>query len=87
MNGFDVQNKNKGDKNMYSIHFYEGKTYVLNKASRIIPSVDENVRIKGRNGKVINVQDMGENRYFVFVEFEKIVDNSKLAMNNLKKKK
>ncbi len=87
MNGFDVQNTNKGDKNMYSIHFYESKTYLLNKASRIIPSVNENVRIKGRNGKVINVQEMGENRYFVFVEFEIIVDKSKLAMNNLKKKK
>ena len=72
---------------MYSIHFYESKTYVLNKASRIIPSVNENVRIKGRNGKVTNVQEMGENRYFVFVEFEKIVDKSIPAMNNLKKKK
>ncbi|MBO0589256.1 hypothetical protein [Sporosarcina sp. E16_8] len=72
---------------MYSIHFYEGKTYLLNKASRIIPSVNENVRIKGRNGKVNNVQEMGENRYFVLVEFEKIVDKSIPAMNNLKKKK
>lgn len=72
---------------MYSIHFYEGKTYVLNKASRIIPSVNENVRIKGRNGIVMNVQEMGENRYFVFVEFEKIVDKSKLATIDMKKKK
>lgn len=72
---------------MYSIHFYEGKTYVLNKASRIIPSVNENVRIKGRNGIVMNVQEMGENRYFVFVEFKKIVDKSKLATIDMKKKK
>ena len=36
---------------MYSIHYYEGNTYILNIASRIIPSVNENVRIKGRNGK------------------------------------
>ena len=72
---------------MYSIQFYEGKTYVLNKASRIIPSVNENVRIKGRNGIVMNVQEMGENRYFVFVEFKKIVDKSKLATIDMKKKK
>ncbi|NYF24379.1 hypothetical protein [Sporosarcina sp. JAI121] len=72
---------------MYSIHFYEGNTYVLNKASRIIPSVNENVRIKGRNGIVITVQEMGENRYFVFVEFEKIVDKSKMATIDLKKRK
>ena len=69
---------------MYSIHYYEGNTYILNIASRIIPSVNENVRIKGRNGKVIKVQEMAENRHFVFVEFEKLVDKRKL---DLKKKK
>jgi len=72
---------------MYSIHFYEGKTYLLNKASRVIPSVNENVRIKGRNGIVINVQEMGENKYFVYVEFEKKVDKSKLPTIGMKKKK
>lgn len=72
---------------MYSIHYYEGKTYVLNKASRIIPTVNENVRIKGRNGKVIKVERIGETKYFVFVEFEKIVDKSKLAAYDMKKKK
>ncbi len=87
MNGFYVKNISKGDKNMYSIHYYEGKTYVLNKASRIIPNVNENVRIKGRNGKIINVEKMGETKYFVFVEFEKIGDKSKLASYDTKKKK
>ncbi|MCG7345968.1 hypothetical protein MHZ92_17790 [Sporosarcina sp. ACRSL] len=87
MNGFDVQNTDKGDKNMYSIHFYENNTYVLNQALRIIPTVDENVRIKGRNGKVVNVQEMGDNTYFVFVEFEKIVVKNKTAPNDLKRKK
>jgi hypothetical protein len=69
---------------MYSIHFYEGNTYILNIASRIIPSVNEKVRIKGRNGIVIKVQEMEENRHFIFVEFEKIVEKSKL---DLKKRK
>jgi hypothetical protein len=75
----------KGDKNMYSIHFYEDNTYLLNKASRIMPSVNENVRIKGRNGIVIKVQEMGENKHFVFVEFEKLVDKSKPALKKRKK--
>ncbi len=70
MNGFEVQTMNKGDNNMYSIHFHEGKTYLRKKASRIILSVNEIVRINGRNGKVINVQEMLENRYFVFGGFE-----------------
>jgi hypothetical protein len=69
---------------MYSIHFYEGNTYVINKASRIIPSVNEKVRIKGRNGIVIKVQEMEENRHFIFVEFEKIVEKRQV---DLKKRK
>jgi hypothetical protein len=69
---------------MYSIHFYEGNTYILNIASRIIPSVNEKVRIKGRNGIVIKVQEMEENRHFIFVEFEKLVEKRKL---DLKKRK
>lgn len=87
MNGFDVQNTNKGDKHMYSIHFYENNTYILNQALRNIPAVDENVRIKGRNGKVVNVLQMDENRYFVYVEFEVIVDKRKLTESDLRKKR
>jgi hypothetical protein len=69
---------------MYSIHFYEGNTYILNIASRIIPSVNEKVRIKGRNGIVIKVQEMEENRHFIFVEFEKIGEKRQV---DLKKRK
>jgi hypothetical protein len=69
---------------MYSIHFYEGNTYILNIASRIIPSVNEKVRIKGRNGIVIKVQEREENRHFIFVEFEKIVEKRQV---DLKKRK
>ncbi|PIC57447.1 hypothetical protein CSV80_09210 [Sporosarcina sp. P12(2017)] len=59
---------------MYAIHYFENKIEVLNVASRIIPAVDESVRIKGRNGKVISVEKIGETKYFVVVEFEKNVE-------------
>ncbi|WP_339253700.1 hypothetical protein NSQ43_05380 [Sporosarcina sp. FSL W8-0480] len=72
---------------MYSIHFYENKTYVLNQAMRTIPAIDEKVRIKGRNGKVVDVQQMDENRYFVFVEFEVIVDRSKKVDSDPRKRR
>ncbi|PIC76383.1 hypothetical protein CSV74_11665 [Sporosarcina sp. P19] len=61
---------------MYAIHYRENKIEVLNVASRIIPAVDEKVRIKGRNGKIISVEKIGETKYFVNVEFEKIVEKS-----------
>jgi hypothetical protein len=72
---------------MYAIHFYEDKTYVLNQALRNIPSIDDNVSIKGRKAKVLNVEEIKENVYYVFIEFEKIVVKSKTATKELGKKK
>jgi len=72
---------------MYAIHFYENNNYVLNQVLRTIPSIDENVVIKGRKGKVTSVQEIKENVYYVFVEFEKVVDKSKTAIQDMKKKR
>lgn len=72
---------------MYSIHFYENNTYVLNQALQTIPAIDEKVRIKGRNGKVVNVLQVDENRYFVYVEFEVIVDRSKKVESDPRKRR
>lgn len=72
---------------MFAIHFYENNIAVLNQALRSVPEVNESVRIKGRNGKVTSVEEMGENKYFVYVEFEKIVDKSKMKVTDDKKKR
>ncbi|WP_432361220.1 hypothetical protein [Sporosarcina sp. UB5] len=72
---------------MYAIHFYENNNYVLNQLLRNIPAVDDNVILKGRRGKVLRIEEIKENVYYVFVEFEKIVDRKKLAAAELAKKK
>lgn len=72
---------------MFAIHYYENKVYVFNHATDNVPSVNDYVRIKGRNGKVLNVEQMGEQKYFVFIEFEKIVDKSKIDLRDSKRKK
>lgn len=72
---------------MYSIHFYENDLYVLNQALQNIPVVNENIRIKGRTGKVMSVEKVEENKYFVYVEFEKIVDKNKDNIQGGKKRK
>ncbi|PIC63644.1 hypothetical protein CSV79_10920 [Sporosarcina sp. P13] len=61
---------------MYAIHYFENNIELLNIASRKIPAVDESVRIKGRNGKVISVEKVRETKYFVVIEFEKKVEKS-----------
>lgn len=72
---------------MYAIHYFENKVELLNVALRIIPMVDESVRIKGRNGKVIRVEQMTESKYFVFIEFEKIVEKSKTNFRKIGSRK
>ena len=61
---------------MYAIHYFENNIELLNIASRIIPAVDDGVRIKGRNGKVKSVEKMTDTKYFVVVQFEKKVEKS-----------
>ena len=77
----------KGDKDMFAVHFYENNNYVLNQALEKLPVVDENVRIKGRNGKVVSVQALEGNKYFVFVEFEKVVERKNLAARDDRRKR
>ncbi|GKV56434.1 hypothetical protein NCCP2222_23810 [Sporosarcina sp. NCCP-2222] len=72
---------------MFAVHFYENKTYVLNQALRNLPAVDEEIRIKGRKGKVVSVEAMEENKYFVYVEFEKIVAKKADALDPKKRKR
>ncbi|GGA28618.1 hypothetical protein [Psychrobacillus lasiicapitis] len=71
---------------MFAVHFYENKTKVLNQALRSIPSVGEEIKIKGRKGKVVNITEIDENTYHVYIEFEKIVEKN-VASKDLGKKK
>lgn len=62
----------RGESKMMVIHFLENKTVVLSQLVKQIPSVDENIRIKGRKGKVTNVEKVKENVYHVHVVFEQV---------------
>ena len=55
------------------VHFFENKSIVLTQLLNHIPSVDENIKIKGRKGKVLSVKKMEENVVHVYVVFEKII--------------
>lgn len=72
---------------MFAIHFFENNVRVLNQALKRIPSVEEELKIKGRKGKVISVINIEDNIYHVQVEFEKVVDKKLAALKELEKKK
>ncbi|TQR19104.1 hypothetical protein [Psychrobacillus vulpis] len=72
---------------MFAVHFYENKSIVLTQALRNIPSVDEDLKIKGRKGKVTRVEQIEENIFHVHVEFEKIVEKNLASAKDLSKKR
>jgi hypothetical protein len=71
---------------MYGIHFYETNTLVLSQFLKSIPSVDENIKIKGRKGKVLSVKMVDENKYQVYVVFDPIIIKPLKANDNKKRK-
>ncbi|MFD2682287.1 hypothetical protein [Bacillus seohaeanensis] len=72
---------------MVTIHFFENKFIVLSQLLNHIPSVDENIKIKGRKGKVVSVEQMGENKFHVHVLLEQATKKKLLAQEDSKKKK
>lgn len=72
---------------MFAVHFMEKNIIVLTQVLRVIPAVDEQLKIKGRKGKIISVQETEENGIRVQVEFEKVVDKNKTSIKDLGKKK
>ena len=72
---------------MNVIHFYENRTEVLNQFVVRIPDVDEDIRIKGKKAKVMQVNQIDKNKYHVHVLFEKIIKKQPLAKELGKKKR
>lgn len=71
---------------MYAVHFMEKNITVLTQVLREIPAVDDELKIKGRKGKVLSVQETGEKGFHVQIEFEKVVDK-KASLKDLGNKK
>ena len=72
---------------MFAIHYFEKNIAVLSQCLRRIPEVDENIKIKGRKGKVVNVNQIESNKYHVHVDLEKIVKKELVLKDNKKKKR
>ncbi|MCU9614710.1 hypothetical protein OEV98_14295 [Caldibacillus lycopersici] len=72
---------------MFVIHYLENQSIVLTLLSSHIPSVDEDVRIKGRKGKIISIKEINDKHVQVQVLFEKITKNQPISTVDSKKKK
>lgn len=70
---------------MFVVHFFENKNLLLIQLLHYVPSVGEDLRIKGRKGKVLNV-NRDEKNIHVEVILENINKN-KLTVDKKKKAK
>ncbi len=71
---------------MFVVHFFENKNLLLSQFLKSVPTVGENLSIKGRKGKVSIVNSMDEKSFHVQVILETI-NKSKLILDNSKIKK
>ncbi len=71
---------------MFVTHFYEGKTSVLSQLLVNLPAVEENIKIKGRKAKIIEVNQINNNNYQVRIVFEIIPKKQPIKELGKKKK-
>lgn len=71
---------------MYVVSFFENKDLLLNQLRKCVPSIGENLTIKGRKGKVLSVNSFDEKHIHVQVLLE-TKDKNKLPVDNSNKKK
>ncbi|MFD1737435.1 hypothetical protein ACFSCX_12805 [Bacillus salitolerans] len=72
---------------MFNVYFYENKHLLLSQLLKRVPSVGENVTIKGRKGKIDDVRNVDEMNFHVYVTLEKALKMKHLAEDTKKKKK
>ncbi|WLD94362.1 hypothetical protein [Alkalihalobacillus sp. AL-G] len=71
---------------MFHVHFFEEKNLLLSQLLQRVPSVGEDLKIKGRKGTVSSVSGIDENKVHVQVVLE-VINKKKLLVDDKKKKK
>ena len=72
---------------MFAVHFLENKNLLLSQLLKRVPSVGEDLKIKGRKAKVSSVNRVDEKIFHVQVILESINKSKLVVVDNSKKKK
>lgn len=72
---------------MFTVHFIENKNVLLSQLLQNVPTVGEDIKIKGRKAKVLSVNTINENTIHVNVVQEEVKKKQQLILDNSKKKK
>lgn len=76
-----------GEANMFVVTYYENRNVLLTQFLKSLPEEGQNVKIKGRKGKVTSVSPIDEKKVHVYVALEAVNKNKLAALDNSKKKK
>ena len=47
---------------LFDVYFFENKNLLLSQVRKLVPAEGEDIKIKGRKGKVLNVTSIDEKR-------------------------
>lgn len=72
---------------MYAVSFFENKNLLLSQLLNRVPSVGEELKIKGRKATVSSVHNIDQKNAHVQVTLEAIKKDNKQIVDNSKKKK
>jgi len=72
---------------MFVVHFLENKEVLLSQLLNKVPEVGEDIKIKGRKGKVASVTNLDEKQVHVQLTIEKVVSKTKVAALDPAKKR
>jgi hypothetical protein len=71
---------------MYVVHFFENKNPLLVQLRNQVPIVGEDIKIKGKKGKVSSVHSLDERNIEVQILIEKVI-KSKAVIDPRKKRR
>ena len=72
---------------MVVVNFIENRTVVLTQRRNQAPLADEEIKIKGRKGKVLSLKEMEENVIRVHVYFEPIIKKQLVIKDDKKRRR
>jgi hypothetical protein len=70
---------------MFAVHYFTNKDLLLSQLTRIVPAVGDELKIKGRKGKVVSVKEVDEKIIHVQMALEAV--KSKVVIDPSKNKK
>ena len=70
---------------MFAVHYFTNKDLLLSQLTRIVPAVGDELKIKGRKGKVVSVKEVDEKIIHVQIALEAV--KSKVVVDPSKNKK